>query len=227
MTSTYLQLTNRVLQSFNEVQLTSSNFSTTTDGFALEIKEAVNQAIFDVYTEEDIKWPFAWAKATFNCVVGQVEYTPTSGATSIGWSSFRIIGNGTDYNSSKLQEVDYQVYKDRYQAGDEDLTTDEYDVPTKVIRSPGNTILLSTVPDDDYQIQYEYWAMPTALSAHSDTTTIPTEFDQVIVDKALHYGYMFRDNVEQANLAQGRYENNVNKMRRILIPQFTRIVNLY
>jgi len=54
----FLSLTNRVLKGFNETQLTSSTFATAY-GFYAEAQDAVNRAIFDIYTEEDTKWSFA------------------------------------------------------------------------------------------------------------------------------------------------------------------------
>lgn len=227
MTTTYLQLTNRVLQSLNEVTLTESNFGSTSDGFANEVKESINQAIFDIYTEEDIRWPFAWNETTLTTVTGTREYTPIAGASSINWSSFVIQGDGVDISSLKLPLVDWQVYKDKWLISDLDLETDEYSKPQFVVRKPNNGILISPVPDTAYTISYEYYSLPVALSDYDDTTSIPDEYTQLIVDKALYYAYMFRDNIELASMAQQRYEANVNKVRRILIPQFTRITMAY
>jgi hypothetical protein len=227
MTTTYLQLTNRVLQALNEVPLTSSNFDNTSDGFANEVKESINQAIFDIYTEEDIKWPFAWSETTFNTVIGTRDYTPLAGVSTINWSSFIILGDGDTISSLKLPQVDWQVYKDKYLSKDLDLDTIDYSKPQFVVRKPNNYILISPTPDQVYTISYEYYSIPSALTVATSTTTIPDEYTQLIVDKALHYAYMFRDNMELASMAQQRYETNVNKVRRILIPQFTRITLAY
>jgi hypothetical protein len=226
MATTYLQLTNRVLNTLNETLLTESTFGTTSDGFANFVKEAINQAIFDVHTQVDVYWPFAWHKTTFNTTIGETEYTPISGATSIQWTSFRIIGDGTSITSSKLKEIDYQVYAENQLSKDEDLETGNYAKPKTVIRSPNNSIIISTCPDSVYEVEYQYYSIPTALSVYSSTTNIPDEFTQIIIDKALYFAYMFRDNLELAQLQQDRYERNVTKMRMILIPQFKSITNL-
>lgn len=227
MATTYLQLTNRVLQALNEVTLTEATFGSTSDGFANEVKESINQAIFDIYTEEDIKWPFAWAETTLTTQVGNRNYTAVAGASNIVWTSFTIVGDGSTITSSKLPSVDWQVYSDRYLIQDLDRETTDYSKPTMVVRKPDNTILLSPTPDDEYTVSYEYHSLPTALSTFDDVTSIPDEYTQLIVDKALYYAYMFRDNIELAGMAQQRYESNVNKVRRILIPQFTRITIAY
>jgi hypothetical protein len=87
--STYLQLTNRILKAFNEVQLTSSTFSSAS-GFQAEAQDAINQAIFDIYTYEDTEWPFLWSTTTFNTVTGQTDYTRSDGYSAVDWQSFRI-----------------------------------------------------------------------------------------------------------------------------------------
>lgn len=223
-TVTFLDLTNRVLKAFNEVNLTSSNFSTA-DGFYQEAKDAVNQAIFDIYTEQDVQWPFAWNETTFNTVAGTQEYSKASDALAIDWESFRILSDpSNDIIADHIPSIEYNVYRREYWQGDQETTADERTQPSLVVRKPDNNFILTPVPDQVYTIEYEYYTMPSALSAYDDTTSIPDEFVQMIVDKALHYAYMFRDNVEQAALAQKRYESNVNKVRRILIPQFQNVV---
>jgi hypothetical protein len=229
MALTFLTLTNRVLKAFNEVKLNTSNFGTA-DGFYEEAKDAINQAIFDVHTEEDVKWPWAWGEATFNTVIGEQGNSLSALATVVDWDSFRLLGDDTDPDDPitpvDLPSVNYHVYRRTYWKRDQELTIDDYTKPNQIVRKPDNSVLVTPVPDKVYTIQYEYYTMPTALVNATDTTIIPDEFEQLIVDKALHYAYMFRDNVEQAALAQKRYADNVNRVRRILIPQFQNIVTL-
>ena len=225
MSLTFLQLTNRVLKAFNEVNLTSSNFGTA-DGFYQEAKDCVNQAIFDIHTEEDARWPFAWNETTLPTVVGQkTAYTLHANATVVDWDTFSIDSDvGADITHDELPVLAYKVYNRTYRINDEEATTESYTKPEQVVRKPDNTVLFTPVPDLIYTVRYEYFTIPASLTAYGDVTVIPDAFEQVIVDKALHYGYMFRDNIEQAALAQNRYADNVNKMRRILIPQFQNIV---
>lgn len=226
MAKTFLQLTNRVLKALNEVELDASNFASA-DGFSQEAKDSVNAAIFDLYTEEDVRWPFAWAEASFNTVVGTNTYTPVADATSIDWNSFRVNTDaGNNISAEYLALQPYKTYlKTRWKI-DEELETGEYAKPRLVVRTAHNTIILSPVPDLVYSITYEYFAIPSALVASSDSVDIPDSFEQLIVDKALHYAYMFRDNIESAALVNKRYEDNVNKVRRILIPQFENVTPL-
>lgn len=293
MPSTFLALTNRILIALNEVPLTNADFASAT-GFHAEAKEAVRQALFDVYRFEDTEWPFLWSTFTFNTSAGTSEYTKDSLATSIDWDSFKIMrgyasitnlvqsggtatattstahnfltndeiyisgANETEYNTTvpvpitvtgantftftvastatspatgtivaksgtvlqrKLFSIGYDKYRTDFWDKDNNLTSTEYGFPTYIARKTNNNLILSTVPDRVYEVYYEGFTLPVALSDYDDETLVPEAFDQVILDKAFHYAYMFRDNLEQAQVAQSRYEDNARAMRRILIPQ--------
>lgn len=267
-------------------------------GFQAEAQNYVNQAIFDIYTFEDVKWPFLWGTTTLNTVVGQTDYTRADSYTALDWNTFRILrgsatassltqtggvatfvassahnfvtgdvvlitgANQSDYNISATITVtnsttftypvnnnptspatgtikalseqvlqkslplkSWDFYKDQFY-WDTDQNTDPtgYSTPQFVVRKPDNNITISGPCDRVYTIYYEGYSIPAAMAIYTDTHVIPVAFEQVIIDKAMHYAYMFRDNLEQATLAQKRYEDNINKMRRILIPQQTFVI---
>jgi len=310
MTSNYLDLTNKVLGPFNETQLTSTSFSSAY-GFYAEAQNYVNQAILDIYTEEDTNWPFAYQINTFTTVVSQQTYTLPSTYFSINWDSFYIpkpylpissitkigtvitvitsvphqlivgdpaslynindsIGSNLYYNASlgagavtgwtvastptitsftfevpfsaptpslgtsptvqpaypanNINLINYNTYKDNGLINDingkaPQAVPSSFNQPAAVVRMPDNSIILTPVPDRVYTINYYGFTLPAPLVLYTDIPTIPVQFEQVIIDKALHYAYMFRDNVEEAASVLDRYTKNVNKMRRILIPQ--------
>lgn len=295
MSSTYLTLVNRVLQAFNEVPLTASTWSSAV-GFHQEVKDAVQQAIYDVFTFEDTEWPFARTSTIFDTTVGDQTYNKSATFTSIDWGSFKIlrpsattfnlsqtggvatfvaqephyfvtgdtvvISGATQeaYNGSKVITVvdtvtftytidsstaspadytsglvaksetvsqqrlrlkDIDSYRDEaYDDSDAAVNAGSYSKPFFIVRKQDNNFIVSPPPDRIYQIFYEGFYIEDALATYNTASNIPTAMDQVIVDKALHYAYMFRDNLEQAALAHSRYEDNVRKWRRILIPQY-------
>lgn len=305
----FLSLTNRVLRAFNESPLTSTTFGSTY-GFYAEAQDAVNRAIFDIYTEEDTKWPFAYTTTQFVTAIGQQAYTLNTNYFAVDWDGFyiikpqiqvtimskvgtivtvttaaahqMIIGDAASfynindsatnvfynanlgasattgftiltvptpttftfsvpnsaptpaviatsyvvppYQAQDVDLIDYQTYKNNGLINDingkvSQAVPSSYNQPANVVRMFDNSIILTPVPDRLYTLQYAGWTIPTALSAYTDIPTIPSQFEQVIVDKALHYAYMFRDNMEEAQLVDDRYKKNVDKMRRILIPQ--------
>lgn len=87
--SNYLQLTNRVLNALNEVELDSTNFSTAV-GFYSEARNAINQGLFDFYSYEGVKWPFLFTKRSIAAVRGTFDYDQAVLSTDIDWESFRI-----------------------------------------------------------------------------------------------------------------------------------------
>jgi hypothetical protein len=119
-----------------------------------------------------------------------------------------------------LQFKPWDFYTDEgYFATDSNMDPSGWTTPKFVVRRPDNNIVLSTPPDRIYSVYYEGFQLPNALAAYNDTSIIPTVFDQVIVNKALYYAYMFRDNSDEAALADDKYNKSVTEMRRILIPQ--------
>ena len=60
MASTYLTLVNNVLRDMNEVELTSSNF-TSSRGVQTTVKDYINRAISDILNSE-LNWPFTRAE---------------------------------------------------------------------------------------------------------------------------------------------------------------------
>jgi hypothetical protein len=89
MALTYLHLCNRVLKALNDPELDSSVFANAV-GFDAEVKDSINNAILDIYHEEELSWPWAHSEQTFTTTIGQTRYTPPSIADKIDWDSFQI-----------------------------------------------------------------------------------------------------------------------------------------
>lgn len=88
MAYTYLQLANRGLVRINEVEMTSSNF-TTSRGIQTLAKNSVNDAIRDLISEE-LEWPFNVASTTQALTTGTQEYSIPASTRSVDWDSFFI-----------------------------------------------------------------------------------------------------------------------------------------
>ena len=101
-------------------------------------------------------------------------------------------------------------------------TKEEYD--EMVIKAKKEYIdafhfIVTAKPDRIYTISHDYYTAPTPLALYSDVPAIPETFKEVIVAGGVYYAYMFRDNAEQAAEAKADFTAEVNRMRRILIPQ--------
>lgn len=84
----YLTLVNRVLNELNEIELTSSTFSSSR-GVQTMVKNVVNKAINDVYNSE-IEWPFLIQSKTDTLAAGTQEYTLPSDYRKVDWDSFML-----------------------------------------------------------------------------------------------------------------------------------------
>ena len=77
MSGTYLTLTNNTLARLNEVQLTSSNFSSAR-GIQVQAQNAVNESIRFI-NQKEYNFPFNHATETKTLTAGSVRYSvPTS-----------------------------------------------------------------------------------------------------------------------------------------------------
>jgi hypothetical protein len=164
---------------------------------------------------------------------GNVSITVT-GATTFTYtvdSTLTTPATGTivvypPYEQQKLTFISWEKYQEYDQINDRNSLPTEYSVPSRVTRKPNNsTLVLSPIPNRVYRINYDSFTFPTPLEDPDDVPVIPSQFEQVIIDRALHYAYMFRDNFEQAQIAEDRAKKGIENMHRILVPmnKFMRI----
>ena len=88
-TKTYLTLVNNVLKELNEVELTSSTFSSSR-GIQTAVKTFVNKAVNDLYTAE-VEWPWLYTSTTQDVNSGQQEYTFPTAFRKADFDSFYLI----------------------------------------------------------------------------------------------------------------------------------------
>ena len=70
--TSFINLTNRLLRRLNEVEISESNFPSTV-GIQSMAKDAINAAI-EYINSKQFKWPFNSTTATKLLVIGQTEY---------------------------------------------------------------------------------------------------------------------------------------------------------
>ena len=172
MAYTYLDITNEVLARFNEVALTSSNF-TTSRGFQTQCKNAVNDAINYIFQRE-FGWSFSHALQTETLVAGTTRYSIGATVYNVDYETFRISKNDTLGTAGvSLRVMEYKEYVDKYI--DQESTSDVGGVPIYVFRTPDNNYGLFPYPDKAYELKYDAYIKPTALSAATDVPTIPEQ----------------------------------------------------
>lgn len=151
-------------------------------------------------------------------------FTVPSGVSSSGGSPVGY----PDITPCHLTPIDIYAYREEgyKREDDESIQSGDYGKPSIIVRKPDNNFIVTAKPDRIYTISYDYYTAPVDLVNFDDVPTIPETFKETIVDGAVYYAYMFRDNTDQAQAAKMDFTNSVNTMRRILIPQqqFMRIV---
>jgi|TARA_A200000159_G_scaffold150833_1_gene160511 hypothetical protein len=214
MAYTYLDITNEVIARMNEVALTSANFGSAR-GFQVQCKNAVNDAI-NYVNQREFGWPFTHSTQTQTLVAGQTRYTIPADAQSVDYDTFRISKDDTlGVSGITLRIIDYKEYTQKYI--DQETTSDVGAVPIYVFRTPDNNYGMYPYPDKAYELKYEYFQKPTALSAHGDVPTIPEQFRQVIVDGATAYAYQYRGEAQQYGINFARFEDGIKQMQTILL----------
>ena len=215
MAYNFLGLVNAVNRRLNEVELTSSNF-TSAIGFYSQAKDAVNAAI-RYLNQSEYFWAFNHATKEQTLTANTSRYAFPTDAKVINFNSFRIKENTTLGNATtRITEIAYEDYLDKHVEQEYSSTVGQ-GVPTRVAQAPDLEFVMTPEPDKAYELVYEYYTFPSDLSAATDAPTIPERFKHVIVDGAMHYGYLFRGNTQDAMVMKEKFDEGIKHMRSQLI----------
>jgi hypothetical protein len=235
--TTYLTLTNELIRELNEVPLTTSSFLTAI-GIQQHIKDCVNRAYLDIVTEEP-QWPFLavgesgdtdpmYGNTYVETVAGQrwYELKPSSNSIttdygSIDWDNFLlttvgVAGETAPYEIRNLRFTTTEEWKDyfRISQNKDDADTQQYGVPSRVLRSPDSRKFgLSAIPDKVYRIWFYAYNLPSELSAYSDTIVFPDAYKPVLLARARYYIHQFKENAQAASFASEDYRRGLRLMK--------------
>lgn len=126
MAESYLTLTNKVLARLNEVQLTSSNFSSAR-GIQVQAQNAINESVRYI-NQKEFQYPFNHSTKTETLVPGTVRYTIPTTAKTVDYNTFRIVKD-SDLGSSggRLYIINYNDYINSYITQEDEITTTTLD----------------------------------------------------------------------------------------------------
>lgn len=219
MAYNYLGLVNDVNGYVNEVQLTSSNFSSAL-GFYQVAKDAVNASIRDI-NQYTFHWPFNYVEQRDVLTAGENRYSYPYDAKTVMFDTFRIIRDDTlGHETRLLEQIDYEEYLEKHIDDEYNTSTSIRRMPHKVARGPGQEYILWPVPDQEYELVYEYYTLPVDLNLYSDVPTIPEQFRHIIVDGAMYYVYKFRGDHENTQMTQGKFNAGIANMRKIYVNRY-------
>jgi hypothetical protein len=220
--SSFLTLTNKVLRRLNEVNVPESEFLSVR-GVQAVAKDSVRDSIAKI-NQAEFTWPFNAAENQQILVKGVEEYAWPVDFKIADWESFQIQKDtnlNIDFRTLKFISRDqwYRQYRDL----DQNSGTDGRDIPYYVFPSHGSGFGVSPSPDEAYTVRFRYYLTNVPLVNATDETRIPDIFDHVIVEGALYYMYMFRDNPEQANVAAIVFQQGLKEMRTVLVNNYNRM----
>ena len=238
---TYLDLCNTILRELNEVELTSTTF-TSALGIQKFVKDTINRAYFDICNAED-KWNFLsvgdplndyYGNAVIETVAGTRWYDLQSAQTLLNQYSFidydnivlteeGVSGKTAPFEVFKLQPLSLSNWQRLYgvQEAKDKSDTQSYGIPRRVIRGPANDkIGFSPIPDGVYKIYFYAYAQPTELTASTDTVVFPKQYTSVLLARARYYVHQFKDNMSQAQLSEVEFQKGLRTMREQLLEPF-------
>ena len=188
MAETFLTLTNKVLARLNEVQLTSTSFSTAR-GIQVQAQNAVNESVRYI-NQKEFQYPFNHSTKTETLVPGTVRYTIPTTAKTVDYNTFRLVKD-SDLGSSggRLYIIQYNDYINSYITQEDEITTTNLDgsltdsATTITVNSTTGFDSAGTIFIGNEQITYTgtssttftgatRGANDTTASAHSDDTQV-------------------------------------------------------
>jgi hypothetical protein len=222
MPTSFIDLTNRLLRRLNEATVDESDFSSVRNVQAMA-KDIINAACQEI-TESEFEWPFNATSTTQLLVVGQEDYSWPAGFMIPKWDSFHVIKSvPLNVYGHPLEFISRDLWIKKLKAIDDYSGATGINVPRYVTEKHGEGFTISPSPERAYTVSYEYFAGHTDLTTYDSVSTIPTRFDEVIIQCALYHFYMFRDNSQQASDAQSKYGKLLQNMRTLLINKDDRV----
>lgn len=216
MTTTYMDLTNKLLRRVNEVPISQSDFLSVR-GVQAFAKDAVVASIESI-NQAEIEWPFNAEVGTQLLVVGQTDYDFPEDLRSTRWRSFYINkDDALSTNTLNLEYVGRDYWEHTNKTADLDAGSDGRSVPTMVFEKHGVGFGVTPSPDQAYTVSYDYFKKSPTLTAYNDVSTIPSVYDEAIIQGGLYHFYMFRNDTEQADRADSRFKREIDEMRFILM----------
>ena len=227
--ATYLEITNRALREINEVPMTAGQF-TSARGLQEFVKGAVNRAYFDI-ANESVEWP--WLHTAVSRVEGTAVLTLVAGTQwydlqatdlEVDWHTFymtdkdpAIVSLDTPEISKNLTYCTYEQWSQSARITDNQRTVESRATPVNVVRHPDGKIGFSPVPDQELFIEYFVWKSASAFTLDTDVIPFPEEFENVLMNQIRYYIWMFRENIEQAQMAKSDFKDTLASMKRIML----------
>ena len=122
-----------------------------------------------------IDWNFLWSQWSTPTIAGTKNYVAPTDIGQWDYESFYLDQTANSYQH--LTVVDYKEWRKTYRNG-----TQSNAKPVKLTVQPDKSISLYPVPDSAYSLTADYFKRPTRLSSNTNTSDIPEQFEQTIIE---------------------------------------------
>lgn len=216
----FLQLVGRLRQECG----VSGNDPTTVknlQGEMLRLANYIKQAWIDIQTLHQ-EWQFMRQPISFVAVKGQGKYTSVEmlidSFGQLDLSSFTIHTLNDQSNEMILPFMEYETFKMMFLFGSRRTQQSR---PMAFSMSPQMDFLLGPIPDAQYQILGEGWAMPTELKNDTDRPSCPSQFHMAIVYRAMMMYGRYESAPEVYQSGEAEFNKIIARMAAHQLPRLT------
>ena len=122
MAETYLTLTNKVIARLNEVELTSTTFSSAR-GIQVQCQNAVNESIRYI-NQKEFQYPFNHATDTEVLTAGVVRYSVPATTKTVDYNTFRVIKDSDlGVTGGRLKILNYNDYINNFITQEDEINS--------------------------------------------------------------------------------------------------------
>lgn len=159
-----------------------------------------------------LDWDFMWEQWSRATEVGTATYSAPTDLRTFDKESFWL-----DYTTDSAQNLDYLPYKVwRRHFGDGSKTNA---LPDQYTVKPDGTVLLESPPDAIYTLTADYWKKAVKMTADTDTSNIPVDFERIILARAkMMYAEHFKD-PEMLRTSAPEYGSMLKKLESSELPE--------
>lgn len=147
-----------------------------------------------------LELPNQYGTATITTVVGTETYNLPSDVVRI---------NGVT-NASSPSELTY--VEDPADIAYNNQAGQSVGEPQYYTLSSGTTIRLSPIPDAVYSLTLDYYKAPSALSADTDVSTIPSDYHDVMISYALSRAYRSEDDMQMSQFFYSEFMRDLQML---------------
>lgn len=199
--STFKEMQDNVLSLIGKSDATTRN----------RVKNWLNLGQQDFVLRES--WPFRQVTGTLSTVAGTQEYTLATEFSDLDTANIVSVS----IQGASGAKLVYWPYS-QLRALEPDFTLNGSGVPDKYYIKGGKIGFYSS-PGGVYDIQIDYFSVPTEMSSDSDTPSIPIAYREALVQYALSLEHDFNTDPDLAQKAMNRYEQIVTLARNNLLVQ--------